>query len=65
VLFGGRNGLVCLFFSSRDKYCHNGGMTFAHQSILVGHHHPVGCLHTRAQELGRDLAAGCRLSTTL
>jgi hypothetical protein len=29
VPFGGSNGLVWLFFSRRNKYCHNGGMAFA------------------------------------
>jgi hypothetical protein len=28
--FGGRNGLVCSFSQSREKYSHNGGMAFAH-----------------------------------
>jgi hypothetical protein len=27
VPFGGSNGLVCNFFISREKYCHNGGTT--------------------------------------
>jgi hypothetical protein len=31
--FGGSDGLVC--FSRREKYCHNGGIAFAH-------HHGVG-----------------------
>jgi hypothetical protein len=29
--FGGSNGLVCLFFHGRRKYCHNGGMACAPQ----------------------------------
>jgi hypothetical protein len=28
--FGGRNGLVCLGVSTREKYCHNGGMALAY-----------------------------------
>jgi hypothetical protein len=29
ALFGGRDGLACLFSCSREKYCRNGGMTSA------------------------------------
>jgi hypothetical protein len=31
VPFGGSNRLVCLFFCRREKYWHNGGMSFAHE----------------------------------
>jgi hypothetical protein len=31
VLFGGSDGLDGLIFHRRSKYCHNGGMAFAHR----------------------------------